>query len=356
MPFKAGRISEPSFKVATGVLLGVATVLAIARTVIRFCRFRTLHVDDYFLFFATVALVIGTILLYSSIQGVYAVLNIELGNEAPPMDFVQQLILIEKINAAASVFLWLAIFGVKFSFLFFFRQLVRNVRPYIVWWWCVFAVLIPSWVVCMCAQFIGCAIFGPGLLTECVATKALHRENAALQATVILDIITDFLLISIPAILLWRVHISLRRKLLLGGILCLSIFMIIISIIKITLADLPDGQVDSVWGIFWLQAEACVAVIMVSISAFRSLFSTSNSRQPYRPSPTPEAHRGLWQRKRNQIELTTQAMSPTLIGAESSRSLDTTRTVEDSGTQARDIQTSDGQSLKNNQLSHETFV
>lgn len=133
---------------------------------IRFRKFRTLYVDDYFLFLATIALVVGTILLYSSIQGVYLVLNIELGNEAPPTDFIQQLISIEKINAAASVFLWLAIFGVKFSFLFFFRQLVRNVRPFTIWWWCVFTALVPSWVVCMCAQFIGCAVFGPRLLSK----------------------------------------------------------------------------------------------------------------------------------------------------------------------------------------------
>ena len=160
-------------------------------------------------------------------------------------------------------------------------------------------------------------------------------------------------MISIPAVLLWRVHISLRRKLLLAGVLCLSIFMIVISIIKITTADLPDGQVDSAWGIFWLQAEACVGVIMVSISAFRSLFSTGGGRQPYKPSPAPDAHGGLWQPRKMHIELTGTTL-PTLLGTESSRSdfewptratsgsLETARTAEDSSTTyTRDIQTRD---------------
>lgn len=172
-------------------------------------------------------------------------------------------------------------------------------------------------------------------------------------------------MISVPAVLLWRVHISLRRKLLLAGVLCLSIFMIVISIIKITTADLPDGQVDSAWGIFWLQAEACVGVIMVSISAFRSLFSTSGGRQPYKPSPTPDAHGGLWQPRKMHIELTS-ITSPTLLSTESSRldfewptratprSLETVRTAEDlSTTHTRDIQTRDvSKSLKFDRHEH----
>lgn len=33
-----------------------------------------------------------------------------------------------------------------------------------------------------------------------------------------------------------------------------------------------DGSIDSTWAFFWLYLEACVAVIMASITAFRSLF------------------------------------------------------------------------------------
>ena len=76
----------------------------------------------------------------------------------------------------------------------------------------------------------------------------------------------------IPAALLWRVQLPLRKKLAVAGVLYLSIFMIGTSIVKLTTTDLSNGEIDTSWNVFWLQAEASVAVIMVSLSAFRSLF------------------------------------------------------------------------------------
>ena len=87
------------------------------------------------------------------------------------------------------------------------------------------------------------------------------------------------LVISIPVCLLWRVHLSLRRKLALGGTLCLSIFMIVIVIIKVSTGTIADGQVDSPWVLFWLHVEAAVAVIVISITAFRVLFVHSENAQ-----------------------------------------------------------------------------
>lgn len=79
-------------------------------------------------------------------------------------------------------------------------------------------------------------------------------------------------MISIPVFLLWRVRLSLRRKLALGGTLCLSIFMIVIVIIKVSTGTIADGQVDSPWVLYWLHVEAAVAVVVVSMTAFRVLF------------------------------------------------------------------------------------
>lgn len=48
--------------------------------------------------------------------------------------------------------------------------------------------------------------------------------------------------------------------------------MIIIAIIRIAAGNVSHGQVDAAWAIFWLQVEASVAVMVVSVSAFRALF------------------------------------------------------------------------------------
>ena len=101
--------------------------------------------------------------------------------------------------------------------------------------------------------------------------------------------------------LLWRVKISLRKKLALGSVLCLSVFAIIISIVKVAAADIINGQVDSIWGIFWVQAEACIAVMAVSFTIFRSLFLSEGprSKKPRGKVCTPQSPRGLLELKGN---------------------------------------------------------
>lgn len=84
-------------------------------------------------------------------------------------------------------------------------------------------------------------------------------------------------MISIPILLLWNVKINIRRKVGLGSLLCLSVFAIITNIIRASGHKLKNGQDDVVWLLFWLEIEACVAVIGNSMTAFRSLFSTSSS-------------------------------------------------------------------------------
>ena len=76
----------------------------------------------------------------------------------------------------------------------------------------------------------------------------------------------------IPIHLLRHVQIQLRQKLALGVSLCLSIMMIISAIVQISGIHAPSHAIDVTWEIFWQLVEACIAVIMVSLTAFRSLF------------------------------------------------------------------------------------
>ena len=47
--------------------------------------------------------------------------------------------------------------------------------------------------------------------------------------------------------------------------------MIMIAIVRISGLRIKKSVIDTVWGLFWREAEAAVALIMVSITAFRSL-------------------------------------------------------------------------------------
>ena len=75
----------------------------------------------------------------------------------------------------------------------------------------------------------------------------------------------------IPIILLWRVKIKRSQKMLLGVFLCLSICMIVIAIVRISGLQIFQRRIDVHWALFWQEMEATIAVIMVSITAVRSL-------------------------------------------------------------------------------------
>lgn len=130
-----------------------------------------------------------------------------------------------------------------------------------------------------------------------------------------LDQPLNAVVISIPIMLLWNVRITLRHKLALWGVLCLSIFTALTSIIKVAGGNINNGQVDAAWAVFWLQAEAAVAVIVVSISAFRALFVAQRASKQASPAAFHTRTSSSLLRKRFHLRNTLpEVPSPTFTG------------------------------------------
>ena len=75
----------------------------------------------------------------------------------------------------------------------------------------------------------------------------------------------------IPVTLLWRVRIKPSQKIGLGAFLCLSTSMILMAITRAA-GFRFHGKFDNTWVFIWQHLEACVAVMMLSLTAFRSVF------------------------------------------------------------------------------------
>lgn len=115
-------------------------------------------------------------------------------------------------------------------------------------------------------------------------------------------LLTTSPVIPIPVALLWRVRIDLRRKLALGTTLCLSIFLIVTAIVRVSGGNTVDGRVDSSWVIFWLQVEAAVAVMVVSVTAFRALFAAERSQRQESPRYTAKSRTKYWHETKDSEE------------------------------------------------------
>lgn len=119
------------------------------------------------------------------------------------------------------------------------------------------------------------------------------RELAVQATTISFDIITDLmsksispvperlriltcLVLVIPPWLLWKVKISLRQKIGIGSFLCLSLIMIIIAVIRISRVHASDFDI---WAFFLQQLEACISVLMLSLTALRTLYVSAKRTQ-----------------------------------------------------------------------------
>lgn len=142
-----------------GILLGIAMTVAIGRIVIRARTYKTngFTIDDGFFLLAVIAYLAGTVMIYVARTHFYTQQEVAAGLRVPSPNYIPFLITGEKLNDAITSLLGAAIVSVKFSFLFFFRALLRQQKKMMVWWRCIFAVMIPTAVIMVFAFFIICA-------------------------------------------------------------------------------------------------------------------------------------------------------------------------------------------------------
>ncbi|MCJ1428168.1 hypothetical protein MMC29_006076 [Sticta canariensis] len=274
----AGRISKTNFIVASVILFVLSVVFTIGRIIIRLRYQKSLAVDDAFLIFAVVCLCVATGLLFAFLSSMYLLeaLITDDPNATIPMDIIDQVEWFRALSTAFLVLTFTTIFAVKFSFLFLFKALIRNVRKMKIYWWTVVSTTAAVWAFGVVEFFLPCPTFGAKSLT-CAQDSEYSKALGWSAGIIVQDVLTDLMIIVIPVLLLWRVRIKLQQKLALGLSLCLSIIMIITAIVQISGIHAPTNTIDVTWEIFWQLMEACIAVIMVSLTAFRSLFVAHGS-------------------------------------------------------------------------------
>ena len=77
--------------------------------------------------------------------------------------------------------------------------------------------------------------------------------------------------VSIPTSIRWQVRMKTDQKLGIGAVLCLG--FAIVACIQFSGIHARGSSILT-WEYFWLEIEACVAVCMVSLTAFRSVFAS----------------------------------------------------------------------------------
>ena len=142
---------------------------------------------------------------------------------------------------------------------------------------------------------------------KCEEPYYVNRTLAVEATTIAFDIITDLMstlifltlvgklippVLIIPPWLLWNVKIRLRQRIGMGSFLSLSVIMIVIAIIRMSRVHASDFEI---WAPFWQQIEASIAILMLSMTAFRTLYISAKSAHEQQRNKTNYAYgKRLW--------------------------------------------------------------
>ncbi|KAI1749829.1 hypothetical protein F4782DRAFT_541992 [Xylaria castorea] len=202
-----------SIQVALGVLTGLTLL----------CFLKHLRLDDTFLIFAAASLIAATGILYHIRYFLYLHSAALLDPEVLPY-------VLSDYNQLLG------------CFLAFMRPLVWHISRGVNWYyWFIVIFCIISWAFAVAEPFVICPYFG---------VEAI---------------------VSVPIIILRNSLLSTSTKFGLAIFLCISIFMAILAIVRIS-GFYYNGLEDDIWEFFWQETEGGVAVMMASITAFRMLF------------------------------------------------------------------------------------
>ncbi|TGJ86081.1 hypothetical protein E0Z10_g2700 [Xylaria hypoxylon] len=275
----SAQIHMHAFQVAVGVLTGLAFLCFVARMAIRLKYHKQLRLDDAFLIIAAASLAAATGILYNICYFLYLHSATLLAPQTLPY-LIDQFDDLLQSHIRAYPFLaliWTATYSVKGCFLAFMRPLVWHISRVMNWYyWSVVVFCIISWAFVVAEPFIICPYFGLDAL-KCFTSTVDDKKTLGLTALVtVLDLLSDIMahlesVVSIPIIILRSSLLSLSTKVGLGIFLSLSIFMAICAIIRIAGIHYK-GVEDDIWEFFWQHTEGAVAVMMASITAFRTLF------------------------------------------------------------------------------------
>ncbi|KAI1123773.1 hypothetical protein F5Y10DRAFT_269780 [Nemania abortiva] len=291
----AGKIDKERFLISLSVLLGAAVLSVVTRLVVRVFGRVPWRIDDGLVVTAAALLISGFATCLHNLDNIYLIEAINKGVVFPFQEDLPKLLSILTWSTITASIGWTSVYLVKFAFLCFFHTLIQGMpRRITVLFWSTVGLSIIFWIYTILNPIIICPHFGADSV-KCSTLPEQHtRALVGNLLVAAIDIISDAMIMAIPIVVLNRSLMPTARKISLAAMLCLSIVMIIIALIRLigTITDSrPDGNgAAPVWATYWSMVEGCVSLTMTSVIVIRAVFITKAAQKDRR------MHDSLWSR------------------------------------------------------------
>ena len=253
----------------------------LARLFVRMRIFNKWFVDDYLVTLAWLQLLAFSIVWQIFAKDLYTVVDaLSAGITDSIINIIYHVGRFQMAATASYVLQALCLWSVKASFLAFFRKLGNNVphqRP--IWWGAVvfnlasFAiwvgtvpwkcVAVPVEVAIATCNNSGVAAFSQATIRVEAAFDILS-DVASMCSSACSALNSDFtLVLIIPAALLWKSQVHPKKKLALGGIFSLTLFVMIASIIRVVVTTDGSENDDLTWMSAWAGIEMGVGTFVI---------------------------------------------------------------------------------------------
>ncbi|KAF2262427.1 hypothetical protein CC78DRAFT_316935 [Lojkania enalia] len=282
---QANRISLPNFEKTIAVFTALALACFIARLSIRLIYLRRLDIDDLFLILATACFCAATAVLYQNCflfflnSAIFQSQELIFTRAFPP--YITKLYNSTRPRNTFAALNWTAIYAVKFCFFTFFKPLIRHLCGLTRFYWISVTFTLLAWIVSVYEGFSFNRYTQQTISFDMASQKWYQQALAFGISLTIANIVSDIMLVSIPILLLRNSMMRPTTKWSIASFLCLSIFMVLCSIVRIAGWIPMDSHIpDLIWRFFWQQIEACIAITTASITVFRTIFIHHNRRNP----------------------------------------------------------------------------
>lgn len=281
---------------AKGVAWGGVAITALCFLLRIFIRLRTLRrllLDDYLILLAWLMLLANAAIWQVEKDDLYDSIAVLSGDLSQPLEnFIHETQNSLRAIAAVVILFYSSLWCIKFSFLLFFRPLGDKVERQRLLWWTVFVITAASYFACIgtveytCLtssfSYLECQYFiisssrvDWSLTAQCATRSAINRQRLSLHYNTAMDVITDALssqnaccrkrpywhaniVILVPVNLLWKVQMSLRRKLALASLFSMTILIMVFAIVRVIVVSSYSHQPDQTWLFIWDSIEQTV--------------------------------------------------------------------------------------------------
>ncbi|KAL8770310.1 MAG: hypothetical protein Q9209_003946 [Squamulea sp. 1 TL-2023] len=253
--------------------LWVSFLFVLFRAYVRFTVFRRFFADDGMVLLAWILILIGAALWQNMIDDLYLIYAVSVGAVQPPNNLLAILDQYTHQTIAVTMLNLFSLWSVKAALLTLFFKLGHNVRGHKIIWWIAAGATVIGLAISIGVQNWQCIT---GSQMEAIAKCSTEAYGdfiyRSLRVQAAWDIITDAFILAVPIKILWNVQISLRSKIGLVVLFSLTIFTMIIAILKVTLTLRTDREDDS-WLYMWAGVEPAVAIIIACGISYRALVS-----------------------------------------------------------------------------------